>query len=168
MPSAPVSSEILWLGTRPVSLVLQGFWSHFGPSWLPGTWEPVSDSPWAGFEFQVLSWKYISQGVGLHQEVFWFAIFSAWHLLISFRDIPFLGKNNSKDACLTYELIRRHSNQALPFKDLGLSVTGHRVRRASPNLNCSCIHSSLTHLPAVVLMLAHFRMTILGQNQHWR
>lgn len=165
MSSAPISSEILWLGTRPVSLVLRGFWSHFGPSWLPATWEPVSDSPWAGLEFQVLSWKYISQGVGLHQEVFWFAIFSAWHLLISFRDIPFLGKNNSKDACLTYELTRRHStfmDYVLPFMDLGLSVTGHWVRKASPNLKCSCIYSSLTHPPAVVLMQAHFRMTILG------
>lgn len=58
------------------------------------------DTPWAGLEFQVSRWKYISEGSELCQEVFWFVIFSVWHLLISFRDVPFLGQNNCKDACL--------------------------------------------------------------------
>lgn len=137
-------------------LYLRGFWSHFGPSWLQATWESVSESPWAGLEFQVLSWKYISQGFGLHQEVFWYAIFSAWHLLISFRDVPFLEKNSSKDACLTDELWR-HSNWAFPFRDLGLSLTSHWVRRMSPNLKCSR-HLLLPRPPllAVVLLLVNF------------
>lgn len=121
---------------KPSVFDLRGFWSLFGPSWLPATWEPVSKFPWAGLKFQVLSWKYISWEFGLRQEVFWFSIFFAWHLLVSFRDVPFLGKNNSKDACLTDEL-RRHSNQAFPFRDLGLSLTGHWVRMMSPNLKCS-------------------------------
>ena len=49
---------------------VRGFWSHFRPSWLPATWESVSDSLWAGLEFQVLNWKYITQGFGLRQKFF--------------------------------------------------------------------------------------------------
>lgn len=137
-------------------LYLRGFWSHFGPAWLPAPWEPASESPWAGLKFQVLSWKHIRQEFGLHQEVFWFAIFSAWHLLISFRDVPFLEKNNSKNACLTDEL-RKCSNQACPFRDLGLSLTSHWERRLSPNLK----YSTHRHLPGPPLLAWYFCWLVL-------
>lgn len=131
----PSNSEVLWLGTSSVSLVLEA---------SEATLDLLGSQPHGACFWRSLAWFWVP-GIELegYQPRVWTApgsilisIFSAWHRLISFRDVPFLGKNISKDACLTDEL-RRHSNQAFSFRDLGLLLTGHWVRRMSPYSKCS-------------------------------
>ena len=69
-PFSPLQLKGPLASDKPSVFDIRGLWSHFRPSWLPATWESVSDSLRAGLEFQVLNWKYISQGFGLRQKYF--------------------------------------------------------------------------------------------------
>lgn len=161
----PLSSETLWLGINPVSLIL-------GVS--EATLDLLGSQPHGSLSLNfpglVLSSRYWTGSTSAESLDYVRKYFDFLYSLLGIYSFPLgtspsLEKNNSEDACLTDEL-RRHSNQAFPFGDLGLSLTGHWVRKMSPNLKCSWYPLISAPPPlAVVLYLisSDWLVTILRQ-----
>ena len=166
-PFSPLQLRGPLASDAPGVFGLSSFWSHFGLPWLPATWQPVSDSLWAGLEFQVLNWKYISQGFGLCQK----------YLICC---ILCLASTHFLQGCpLPWNkwLPRRLSHWAKKAFQPGVSIQGswlvsqgHWVRSTSPDLKCSW-HSLLPD-PSPhqqwSLCWPVLRMTTLRQTQPWR
>lgn len=144
----------LVIGVSEATLDILGSQPHGACFWISLAWSWVPGIELEGHQPRV----WAAPGSILICHSLWLA---STHFLQG-HPLPW-KKNTSKDARLTDEL-RRQSNQVLPFRDLGLLLTGHWVGRESPHGGCSW-HTPLPapSLLAVGLCWLVLRVTILRQ-----
>lgn len=166
VPFSPLQLRGPLASDAPGVFGLSSFWSHFGLSWLPATWQPVSDSL-SGLVLSSRYWTESTSAKGLDcvRSILICCILclASTHFL---QGCP-LPWNKWLPRCLSH-WAKKAFQPGVSIQGSWLVSQGHWVRRTYQIWNAPDTPPWPIPSPAVVLMLASFENDHFETDQPWR